>query len=129
MLIKLHGQATTTPKVRAAIQASHEPARVLAERHGTTEQTVWKWRKRDGVEDHSHRPHRLQTTLTLALCGEKKDRHVAEKYPARYVGNAPIALLPGEISQMRSAIFRHINSDAVKAGLSRPCPSAAELTA
>jgi len=30
-----------------------EPARVLAERHGTTEQTVWKWRKRDGVKDHS----------------------------------------------------------------------------
>ena len=42
-------------------------ARVLAERHGTTEQTtVWKWRKRDGVKDHSHRPHRLQTTLIPA---------------------------------------------------------------
>lgn len=51
MLIKLHSQATTTPKVRAAIQASDEPAWVLAERHGTTEQTVWKWRKRDTVED------------------------------------------------------------------------------
>ena len=50
----------------AAIQASNEPAWVLAERHGTTEQTVWKWRKRDSVEDHSHTPHRLQTTLTPA---------------------------------------------------------------
>ena len=29
-------------------------------------QTVWKWRKRDRVEDRSHRPHPLQTTLTLA---------------------------------------------------------------
>jgi len=48
----------TTPKVRAAIQASNEPARVLAERRGTTEQIVWKWRKRDGTEDHSHRPPR-----------------------------------------------------------------------
>lgn len=66
MLIKLHSQATTTPKVRAAIQASDEPAWVLAERHGTTEQTVWKWRKRDSVEDRSHTPHRLQTTLTPA---------------------------------------------------------------
>ena len=66
MLIKLHSQATTTPKVRAAIQASDEPAWVLAERHGTTEQTVWKWRKRDTVEDRSHTPHRLQTTLTPA---------------------------------------------------------------
>ena len=66
MLIKLHSQAPTTPKIGAAIQASDEPARVLAERHGTTAQTVWKWRKRDGVEDRSHTPHRLQTTLTPA---------------------------------------------------------------
>ena len=66
MQIRLHKQATTTPKVRAAIHASDEPARVLAQRHGTTEQTVWKWRKRDSVEDRSHTPHRLQTTLTPA---------------------------------------------------------------
>jgi len=66
MLIKLHSQATTTPKVRAAIQASDEPAWVLAERHGTTEQTVLKWRKRDRVNDLSHTPHRLQTTLPPA---------------------------------------------------------------
>ncbi|CUH15355.1 Integrase core domain protein [Jannaschia seosinensis] len=64
MLIHLHKQATTTPKVRAAIQASTEPAPVLAERFGITEQTVYKWRKRDSVADRSHTPHRLQTTLT-----------------------------------------------------------------
>ena len=66
MHIRLHKEATTTPKVRAAIQASDEPAWALAERYGTTEQTVWKWRKRDSVEDRSHTPHRLQTTLTPA---------------------------------------------------------------
>jgi hypothetical protein len=38
----------------------------LAERSGTTEKTVWKWRKRDGVNDRSHTAHRLQTTLTPA---------------------------------------------------------------
>ena len=53
MLIHLHKQATTTPKVRAAIQASGEPASVLAERFGTTEQTVYKWRHRDSVHDRS----------------------------------------------------------------------------
>jgi len=37
MLIYLHKQATTTPKVRAAIQASDEPASVLAERFGSLE--------------------------------------------------------------------------------------------
>jgi hypothetical protein len=66
MLISLHKQATTTPKVRAAIQASDEPAWVVAERYGISEQTVWKWRNRDSTEDRSHTPHRLQTTLTPA---------------------------------------------------------------
>ena len=37
MLIHLHQQATATPKVRAAIQASDEPASVLAERFGSLE--------------------------------------------------------------------------------------------
>ena len=59
-------RATTTPKVRAAIQASDEPASVLAERFGTTEQTIYKWKHRDTVHDRSHTPHRLQTTLTPA---------------------------------------------------------------
>jgi transposase InsO family protein len=66
MLIHLHKQATTTPKVRATIQASDEPASILAERFGTTEQTVYKWKHRDSVHDRSHTPHRLQTTLTPA---------------------------------------------------------------
>ncbi len=67
MLIHLHSQATTTPKVRAAIQASMEPASALAERwFGTTEQTIYKWKHRDRVHDRSHTRHRLQTTLTPA---------------------------------------------------------------
>ena len=66
MLISLHKQATTTPKIRATIQASNEPAWRVAERYGISEQTVWKWRGRDDVHDRSHTPHRLQTTLTPA---------------------------------------------------------------
>ena len=66
MLIHLHKQATTTTKVRAAIQASDAPASVLAGRFGTTGQTVDKWRHRDSVHDRSPTPHRLQTTLTPA---------------------------------------------------------------
>jgi len=66
MLIHLYKQARTTPEVRAAIQASTETAPVRAERFGVTEQTVYKWRHRDSVEDRSHMPHRLQSTLTPA---------------------------------------------------------------
>ena len=66
MLIHLYKQATTTPKVRAAIQANDEPAAVLAARFGTNEQTAYKWRHRDIVHDRSHTPHHLQTTLSPA---------------------------------------------------------------
>ena len=52
--------------MRAAIQASAEPASALAERFGTAEQTIYKWKHRDSVHDRSHTPHRLQTTLTPA---------------------------------------------------------------
>ena len=57
MLIHLHSQATTTPKVRAAIQTSAEPASVLAERFGTTAQTNYKWQHRDSVHDRIRTPH------------------------------------------------------------------------
>lgn len=66
MLISLHKQAATTPKIRTAIQASTEPAWRVAERYGISMQTVWKWRSRDSVHDRSHTPHRLQSTLTPA---------------------------------------------------------------
>ena len=65
MLIHLHKQATTVPKVHAEIQASSESASVMAERFGTTEQTVYKWKHRDGIQDRSPTPHKLQTTLML----------------------------------------------------------------
>ena len=65
MLIHLHKQATTQ-KVRAAIEASTEPASALAERFGTSEQTICKWRHGNSVHDRSHTSHRLQTTLTPA---------------------------------------------------------------
>lgn len=66
MMIRVHRQATTTPKISAVLQASNEPASTLAQRYGISELTVSKWKKRDGVEDHSHIPHRLQTTLSPA---------------------------------------------------------------
>ena len=41
MLNSLHKQATTTPRIRAEIQASTEPAWIVGERYGISEQTVW----------------------------------------------------------------------------------------
>ena len=40
MLNSLHKQATITQRIRAAIQASSEPAWMVAERYGISEQRV-----------------------------------------------------------------------------------------
>jgi hypothetical protein len=40
MLVRLHSQATITPKIRAAIQASADQAWIVGERYGISEQTV-----------------------------------------------------------------------------------------
>jgi hypothetical protein len=55
MLIFLYKQVTTTPKIRVAIQANSEPAWLVAERYGISEQTVWKGRGRDDVHDRATR--------------------------------------------------------------------------
>jgi len=66
MDIKLHKQATTTPKTRAEIQSA--PASIsdseLARRYGVTDVTVRRWRDRDAVYDRSHTRHNLLATLT-----------------------------------------------------------------
>ncbi|MBD3817182.1 MAG: IS481 family transposase, partial [Halothiobacillus sp.] len=66
MIVSLHKNARTTPKIRAEIAASSESARVLAERYGISEGTVYKWKHRDSTVDRSHTAHRLQTHLTPA---------------------------------------------------------------
>ena len=47
MLIRIHKQATITPKVRAAIQGSDDAVTVLLERFGLESQAMHKSRKRD----------------------------------------------------------------------------------
>ena len=66
MLIALHKNARTTPAVRAEIAASSETAPVLAQRFGITEQTVYKWKKREVFADRSHTAQRFRTVLTPA---------------------------------------------------------------
>lgn len=63
---QIHPQARTTPRVRAEIQASEDTPAELARRYNISEPTAAKWQGRDSVEDRSHRPHRLSTTLSPA---------------------------------------------------------------
>lgn len=63
-MAKQHANATTTPEVRAFISQSDLPTAFLARLLKISESTVRKWRKRDFVNDASHRPKHLNTTLT-----------------------------------------------------------------
>lgn len=61
-----HANATTTAEMRAFIRESELSVARLARLLRVSEATVRKWRRRDSVEDASHTPKHLNTTLTPA---------------------------------------------------------------
>jgi transposase InsO family protein len=65
MQVQLHKNARTTPAIRAEMQAYIGDTKSLSERYGVTWETADKWRKRDTVNDLSHTPHRLATSLNV----------------------------------------------------------------
>lgn len=62
----LHGSATTTHAVRAAIQRSKAPLKELAARYGLNRKTVAKWRKRAFVQDAAMDPKEPRSTVLTA---------------------------------------------------------------
>jgi len=66
MLIHLHKKATTTPAIREYIRTCGKPIKVLARELKLNVGTVRKWRHRESVQDASHRPYRLHTSLSRA---------------------------------------------------------------
>ena len=70
--ISLYTQAKATAKIRAEIV---KPIWLMAEGCGLSKQTVWKRRRRDGVQDPSHTPHGLQ--VALLRLGEGRARGIA----------------------------------------------------
>ncbi|MFG6415830.1 IS481 family transposase, partial [Roseateles sp. DC23W] len=61
---QVHARARTTPLTRTEIRESESSLADLAERYNISRQTARKWRNREDVQDRSHRPHKLSTTLT-----------------------------------------------------------------
>ena len=59
----LHGCATTTHAVRAALQRSKAPLKELAAQHGLNLKTVAKWRKRAFVHDAAMGPKTPRSTV------------------------------------------------------------------
>jgi transposase InsO family protein len=60
---QVHPQARTTPRTRAEIKQASETLEVLAQRYNVSKATARKWKNRADVQDRSHRPHKLSTTL------------------------------------------------------------------
>ena len=61
---QVHPLARTTPRTRAEINASPDSITALSDRYNISIATARKWKRRDDVQDRSHRPHKLSTTLT-----------------------------------------------------------------
>ena len=64
MNINLHKRTRTTPAVREEIRQSALSVETLVQQYNISRATVRKWKKRDSVEDLSHRPHILHATLS-----------------------------------------------------------------
>lgn len=61
---RVHAQARTTPLTRTEIRDSELGVVKLAERYNISRSTASKWKNREDVQDRSHRPHKLSTTLS-----------------------------------------------------------------
>jgi transposase len=64
MEIRLHKNARTTPAIRAELQQSKLSDRQLAKRFNISRTTARKWKNRSSVEDKSHRPDHIQSSLS-----------------------------------------------------------------
>ena len=64
--MNIHSQARTTPKIREEIRASKGRLTLeeAAKHFNVSRSTILKWRKRESVEDRSHRPRQIHTALT-----------------------------------------------------------------
>ena len=63
MEIKLHANATTTPRIRRYIQQSEKSDRVLAQELGISVATVRRWRQRQDVADQHTAPKNVHKVL------------------------------------------------------------------
>ncbi|WP_108650208.1 helix-turn-helix domain-containing protein [Dongshaea marina] len=64
MEIKLHSNATTTPRIRRYIQRSELSDTQLAKELNLSIDTIRRWRQRNDCQDRSHRPNTIHKTLS-----------------------------------------------------------------
>jgi transposase InsO family protein len=124
MQLRLHANATTTPRIRAYIQQSRASNAELARELGIHSRTVARWKNRTQVRDRSTRPHRLATTMTdweEALVGELRR---ALALPLDDITEAMRRCVNPKLS--RSAIHRCLQRHGISG---RPTPDKAPAAA
>jgi transposase InsO family protein len=100
----LHGSATTTHAIRAAIQRSQASAAELSRTHGINPKTVLKWRKRVTVEDLKTGPREPRSSV-LSL--EEEAAIVAfRRYTLLSLDDCLYALQPTIPHLTRSSLHR-----------------------
>ena len=63
---QIHPQARTTPLTRQEIHSSKASLTEVSNRYNITVATARKWQGREDMQDRSHRPHTLSTTMSPA---------------------------------------------------------------
>lgn len=101
---RVHAQARTTPRTRLEIKDSTDTLVHLADRYNISKATARKWKGRQSPEDLSHRPHKLNTTLTPG------QETIA-------VALRCMVLLP--LDDLVAVVREFINPDVSRAGLHR----------
>ena len=133
----LHGSATTTHAVRAAIQRSKASIQALSERYGINPKTVAKWRTRTSLEDCPMGPKVPRSTVLSAdeetlIIGFRRRTLLPSMMPLRAAGDdsppdavlatsasaAPRDLLQADLDNEAETIRNY--RERVKAG-SREC--------
>lgn len=104
MHIRLHGNATTTPRIRTYIQESDKAVAELARELAVGESTVRRWKGRSDVHDRSCCPHNLQTTLSPG-----QEAIVVELRTTLLLS----------LDDLLVVVRRFINADCSRAGLDR----------
>lgn len=64
MQIKIHKLARTTPAIREEIKNSNLSYRSLVSKYNVSLDTIYKWKKRESVEDKSHTRHNLLSKVS-----------------------------------------------------------------
>ena len=124
MDLKLHANATTTPRPRAYIQNSPASNAALARELGIHSRTVARWKARREVVDRSTRPHRLATTITQWEEALIVELRCSLALPLDDIVEAMRRCINPELS--RSAIHRCLQRHGISARLTpKTAPAAA----